>query len=343
MLRSLGLWKSCLLLIFIALLLFTASLLQMANPLDPKSYEIVVPKGSSMIEVKQLLEEAGILPRASSFGLAARALGLSTEIKAGKYHFSPSESLLSVLVRLKQGDVVEPELTRVKVTFPEGLSIYRMAEILRASGVSDPDKFQALVKEGINEPLRNAHWSLFKYIPSESLEGYLYPDTYWFFQEATVRETVEIMLTRFEEKVLPFWDKAKGDTHYNLHEILTLASIIEKEAKQPGERVVISSVFYNRLRIGMPLAADPTVKYALDNPTKKVYRNQLTVDSLYNTYKYKGLPPGPICNPGIESIMAAVYPAKTDYYYFVAKKDGLHLFSKSWAEHQKARIKAASK
>lgn len=122
-----------------------------------------------------------------------------------------------------------------------------------------------------------------------------------------------------------------------MHEILTLASIIEKEAKVAEERPIISSVFYNRLKIGMPLAADPTVKYALERPTKKVYLDQLSVRSPYNTYRRKGLPPGPICNPGLESIKAAVYPSKTDYFYFVAKPDGSHIFSKTWQEHQKAR------
>ena len=161
-----------------------------------------------------------------------------------------------------------------------------------------------------------------------------------FFENASVRDITETMLGRFDKVVLNFWERASKDTEYNLHEILTLASIIEKEAKVPLERLLVSSVFHNRLKAGMPLAACPTIKYALDKPTKKVYKDQLSVDSPYNTYKIKGLPPGPICNPGIDSISAAVYPALTDYYYFVAKPDGSHIFSKTWSEHQRARQQA---
>lgn len=145
------------------------------------------------------------------------------------------------------------------------------------------------------------------------------------------------MLNRFEELVLPFWEKAKKDTSYTLHEIITLASIIEKEAQKKSERKIISSVYHNRLNKKMFLAACPTIKYALDWPTKKVYYEQLDVKSPYNTYKNKGLPPGPIANPGIESIKAAVYPAKTNYYYFVAKKDGSHIFSSTFQGHQQGR------
>jgi len=149
------------------------------------------------------------------------------------------------------------------------------------------------------------------------------------------------MVSRFEEMVLPVWEKRPNNTKYTLHEILTLASIIEKEAQKPEERPIIASVFYNRLNKGMPLAADPTIKYALERPSKKVYNNQLEVDSPYNTYKRVGLPPGPICNPGVESIKAVLYPAKTNYYFFVAAKDGSHLFTRTFEEHQKARVKVS--
>ncbi|MBI5399683.1 endolytic transglycosylase MltG [Candidatus Saganbacteria bacterium] len=227
-------------------------------------------------------------------------------------------------------------LREILVTFPEGSSIYKMGERLRQKGYQQVESFQALVKEGITADLRQRHWVTFKYVPSESLEGYLYPDTYWFFINASPEALAEIMVSRFEAVILSYWQQVNKETTYSLHEILTLASIIEKEAKQPKERPLIASVFYNRLRMGMPLAADPTIKYALKRPSKKVYYNQLEIDSLYNTYKRKGLPPGPICNPGIESFKAAVHPTKTDYFFFVAKKDGDHVFSRTWAEHQKA-------
>ncbi len=320
--------------------LFAASLFQSADPLDRSAYMVDIPRGISTSAVQTILEERKILRPQSNFSLAAKMLGISRSMQAGKYEFSPSDTLLEILLKLKRGKVISP--LQVRITFPEGASIYKMGEILKKHSVSDPEKFQALVKEGITESVRQRHWKIFKYISSESLEGYLYPDTYLFFENATVGDMVETMLSRFEEIVMPFWDTVSGEADLTLHEILTLASIIEKEARRPEERPIISSVFHNRLRADMPLAADPTIKYALEKPTKRVYYDQLSVDSPYNTYERKGLPPGPICNPGIESIKAAVYPAKSDYYYFVAQKDGSHFFSRTLQEHERARIRVST-
>lgn len=328
------------LVVLVLLTYFISILSQSANNLDQTKYKIDIPTGSAANSVRQILEAKGILRRESSFAIAARLLGSARNIQAGEYEFSPSEPLISILFKLQTGKIVATSLRQVKVTFPEGTSIYKMGEILRANGVSDPDKFQDLVKEGITAELRQQYWDIFKYIPSESLEGYLYPDTYMFFVRDDVATIAEKMVSRFRQVVVPFWLQSKKETKLTLHEILTLASIIEKEAQKPAERPIIASVFYNRLKIGMPLAADPTVKYALERPSKKVFLDQLAVKSPYNTYKVKGLPPGPICNPGLDSIKAAVYPAKTNYLFFVAKSDGAHLFSKTWEEHQKARQRA---
>jgi len=328
--------------LLVLLLLFLATLFQSANPFDKNYYDVEIPVGITTYGVAGVLEEKGILKQGSSFTLVARLLGLSKNIKAGKYSFSPSENMFSILGKLKAGRVIETKMESVKVTFPEGTSIYKMGVFLQKEGYSRWQSFQQLTHEGVTADLRNRHWGLFKYMPTtESLEGYLYPDTYLFFKEALVADLVEVMVSRFEEMVLPVWEKRPNNTKYTLHEILTLASIIEKEAQKPEERPIIASVFYNRLNKGMPLAADPTIKYALERPSKKVYNNQLEVDSPYNTYKRVGLPPGPICNPGVESIKAVLYPAKTNYYFFVAAKDGSHLFTRTFEEHQKARVKVS--
>ena len=147
------------------------------------------------------------------------------------------------------------------------------------------------------------------------------------------------MLNRFAEVVLPYWESNKNFTKLSLHEVITLASVIEKEAASSQERAVISSVFHNRLSINMALESCSTVKYALERPSKIVYFNQLKVKTPYNTYFLRGLPPGPICNPGLDSIKAAIFPAKTSFLYFAAQKDGSHIFSKTLKEHQKARVK----
>ncbi|MDD4178720.1 MAG: endolytic transglycosylase MltG [Candidatus Margulisbacteria bacterium] len=306
-----------------------------ANPFDLSTKNIIIPQGSSVRAVQSIVTNNGVLPRFSAFRLAIKVFGLGNKIKAGEYSLSPSDPLPRVIAKLVIGETVpQQELT---VTFPEGASIYKMGMILKGSGYKKWEKFQDLVREGITAGLRERHWGIFKYIPSESLEGYLFPDTYRFFPEASVEVLAEAMLWRYEAVIVPYWEQNKKSTKMTLHEIMTLASIIEKEAQRPAERPVIASVFYNRLKIGMPLAADPTVKYALERPSKVVYLDQLSVKSPYNTYKRRGLPPGPICNPGLASFKAAIYPAKTDYLFFVAKKDGSHAFSKTWQEHQRAR------
>ncbi len=308
-----------------------------ANPFDLSSKRLEIPKGTSVRAVQSILKDNSILPRVTAFRLIVRSFGIQNRIKAGEYSFSPSDPLPRVITKLIVGETVPPQ--EIRVTFPEGTSIYKMGIILKENGFDNWQEFQGLVNEGITAALRERHWTIFKFVPSESLEGYLFPDTYLIFKNASVEVLAEAMLQRFEEVVLPLWERAKRDTKMSLHEVLTLASIIEKEARQSYERPKISSVFHNRLRIGMALAADPTIKYALERPSKRVYFDQLSVKSPYNTYKRRGLPPGPICNPGLESIKAAIYPAKTEYLYFVARPDGSHHFSKTWQEHQKARQK----
>jgi UPF0755 protein len=320
-----------------AVVIVFIALIWPANPFDLSTRQVEIPAGASVRAVEKLLQGDGILPRFTGFRFMIRLLGLSGQIKAGKYSFSPADPLPRIITRLVINDTLP--LPVRSVTFPEGSSIYKMGLLLQKAGFADWERFQALVHEGITAGLREKYWSIFKYVPSESLEGYLFPDTYQFYQSASAEALAAVMVDRFDAIVMPFWSKAKKDTRLTLHEVLTLASIIEKEAKKPAERAIIASVFFNRLKKGMPLAADPTIKYALERPSKKVFYEQLDVKSPYNTYKRRGLPPGPICNPGLDSIKAAVYPAKTNYFFFVAKPDGSHQFSVDWQGHQRAKQK----
>lgn len=316
-------------------LLLLVMIFRPANPFDYSTIKVSIPEGSSARSVQSLLKANKILTAHSAFLLTLKIFNLEDRVKAGDYSLSPADPLLTVISKLVGGQTVPAQ--EIRVAFPEGTSIYKMGVILKEKGFKHWREFQQLVDEGITAELRARHWQLFKYIASESLEGYLFPDTYNFFPDASAEAMAEVMLNRFESVVIPFWAQAGHDTKRSLHEILTLASIVEKEARIPAERPIIASVFYNRLKLGMPLAADPTVKYALERPSKRVYLDQLSVKSPYNTYKVRGLPPGPICNPGLDSIKAAVYPAKTNYLFFVAKKDGSHTFSRTWQEHQRAR------
>ncbi|MCU0641508.1 MAG: endolytic transglycosylase MltG [Candidatus Margulisbacteria bacterium] len=306
-----------------------------ANPFDLSVRRVIIPAGSSVRAIERTLRQQGILPRYTAFRLFVRFCKLSARLKAGEYDFSPSDPLPRLITRLVINETVP--LPVQAITLPEGTSIYKMGLLLQKGGFKSWRPFQGLVQEGITAKLREKYWHIFKFVPSESLEGYLFPDTYQFYLNTPAETMALVMVDRFDQVVLPFWRRAKQDTKMTLHEVLTLASIIEKEAQKPAERPLISSVFHNRLAKGMPLAADPTVKYALERPSKRVFYDQLSVNSPYNTYKRKGLPPGPICNPGLDSIKAAVYPAKTNYYFFVANKDGSHTFSIDWAGHQKAR------
>lgn len=240
-------------------------------------------------------------------------------------------TMYNILGELYKGQVVSGP---VKLTIPEGSTIYRIARSVETKGIKMQGSVDDLEKDGLTDELRLT-FPFLEAVPTRSLEGYLFPDTYGLPEKMTADALADVMLSRFEQVVIPVWNAA-NIKKYSLHQIITLASIIEKEAETDSERPIIASVFYNRLENGIALRADPTVKYALARPTKKVTYSELKVNSPYNTYLVKGLPPGPICNPGLRSILAAMHPAKTKYLYFVSNGDGTHTFSENWAGHAKA-------
>lgn len=320
------------LLIVVFAFLIVSILLQIGK--NSESATVEIPKGFSANETAKILYESGVIKRKIDFKIATRILFVSDKLKAGRYKFPAHPLLFQVLFKLKRGEIVGEE--PIKVTFPEGTSIYKMGMILQKNGALFSEDFKALVNTRLIKGLKQ-EFPFLSDIPTRSLEGYLFPDTYIIDKGTSAEALAKLMLKRFSEVVVPYWDENKKATKYDLHQVITLASIIEKEAAILSEQPFISSVFHNRLDSNMALDACPTVKYALERPSKIVYFDQLKVKSPYNTYMHRGLPPGPISNPGLSSIKAAVYPAKTDYYYFVAKADGSHTFSKTWQEHQKAR------
>jgi len=285
---------------------------------NPRSVKVEIKPGSSASLIARDLAKQKVIKNARDFKLVAYLLGSQTKFQAGLYKFRSRTPLYEVVLKLKTGSIMAPE--PLNVAFPEGTSIYKMGSILEKAGMLDFENFRKLTKE----------------------EGYLYPDTYIFDKEITAEALANLMRKRFKEVVLPYWEQNQKATKYDLRQILILASIIEKEAALESERPIISSVFHNRLDIKMALDSCSTVKYALERPTKIVYFDQLKYPSPYNTYLHRGLPPGPICNPGLASIRAAIYPAKTNYLYFVSNQDGSHIFSSTWQEHQKARLKVST-
>ncbi|MFA4906140.1 MAG: endolytic transglycosylase MltG [Candidatus Margulisiibacteriota bacterium] len=306
---------------FAVLLIFGAfSLLSLLLSIgsNTRPVKVEIKPGSSASLIARDLAGQKVIKSARDFKLIASLLGSSNKFQAGLYKFKARTPLYEVVLKLKTGSIMAPE--PLTVTFPEGTSIYKMGSILEKASMLDFENFRKLTRE----------------------EGYLYPDTYIFDKEITAEALANLMRKRFNDVVLPYWEQNKKATKYDLRRIIILASIIEKEAAQDGERPIISSVFHNRLDIKMALDSCSTVKYALEKPTKVVYFDQLKYPSPYNTYLHRGLPPGPICNPGLASIKAAIYPAKTNYLYFIANKDGSHSFSATWAEHQKARVKVST-
>lgn len=323
--------------IVVFMLLFVAVLFEVSDRNDNSLYKVVIPKGASADQVASILLKQDLIQSRFGIKFALGFFGLSNKIQAGSYHLSKAMTLNEIVHRITAGKVAKPDL--VKITIPEGKSIYKIGELLTEQGFNFGEEFKYLTNKKIPDDLITKYPFLDE-VDTKSLEGYLFPDTYYVAKDVAMYDLVDIMLRRFDELVIPFWEEVKEKTDYSLHEILTLASIIEKEAAYDFERPLISSIFHNRLDIKMALEADPTVKYVLGNPTKRVLYKDLEVNSPYNTYKYRGLPPGPICNPGYYSIKYAIYPDETDYLYFVAKKDGTHIFSRTWAEHQAARVEA---
>ncbi|MCP4665580.1 MAG: endolytic transglycosylase MltG, partial [Deltaproteobacteria bacterium] len=282
----------------------------------------VVPEGSSLKEVAIDLEEKTIISNKSLFLLWARFTGYSRIIKAGEYRLNSGMPPLKILGILGKGAVISH-----MVTIPEGFSSAQIAELLERKGLVEKGEF--LLVAGDQDLARRYN------IAGAGLEGYLYPDTYRFDRGVTALSVLDVMVKRFKEVTAPFGERAK-QLGMAFEDIVTLASIVEKETGLAEERPVIASVFLNRLKRGMRLESDPTVIYGILGFNGNLTRKDLSKPTPYNTYLIRGLPPGPIANPGRDAIKAVLFPAKTNYLYFVSKNDGSHYFSRTLAEHNRA-------
>lgn len=279
--------------------------------------------GENFASLSNKLAQQGIISNIRYFKLLAMFRGDDKNLKAGEYPLSAAMTPNQVLDVLVDGKTYLH-----RITIPEGFTLKQIAEELRKSQLGHADEFLTLAKDP-------QYVSSFE-ISASSLEGYLFPDTYYFPKSATTKMIISKMIERFDEQFQAQWyDRAKA-MGLTVHEIVTLASIIEKETGAAFERPIISSVFHNRLKKKMRLESDPTVIYDIPNFDGNIKRKHLRALTPYNTYRIKGLPPGPIANPGQESIKAALYPHKTDYLFFVSKKDTTHHFSKTIQEHQRA-------
>ena len=284
---------------------------------------VTIPRGSSFRAATDSLAAKGIVKSPLLFRVYAKLRGRDRTIQAGTYVLHRNARFGEVLAALNEGKSLVPMLT-----IPEGWTLEQIVPQLA--------KVLEVPPESVWTAVRDTAWLRRLDIPTKDLEGYLFPDTYTFTPGTPARAAVATMVQRFQEVWRPEWTARLDSIAMSRHDVLTLASIVEREARRPEERPVIAAVYMNRLKSGMALQADPTVQYALGGHRARLLYKDLEVDSPYNTYRHAGLPPGPIGAPGAPSIRAALWPAQVPYRFFVAFPDGHHEFRRTFAEHQLA-------
>ncbi len=306
---------------------------------DPTPVTFTIFPGETAAQIAQRLESEGLIRDAGLFRALLRVRGVDTQLEAGDYQLRRNMTMTEIMDTLQHG-----KPPTVILTIPEGWRAEQIAALLAENGIANPDSFLRLVRTGAgfdHDFLADRPEGV------TSLEGYLFPDTYEIATDATAADVIDRMLATFGQRFTPEMREKARAQGLSIHEAVTLASIVEREAQVPEERALIAGVFHNRLQAGMHLNADPTVQYALGYQEdagqwwkRPLYLEDLKVDSPYNTYTHVGLPPGPICNPGLAALQAVVEPAETDYFYFVANDvagDGSHVFAKT-LEEQNANI-----
>ena len=283
---------------------------------------VEIPAGASLRSAAEILRDAAVIRDKNLFMILARIYRRGKSIKAGEYQFTTAMLPVAVLEKLQDGKIYIRS-----ATIPEGYTARQIAAILAQRGLNEQEFLAQVFDKRVAAQYN---------VSAESLEGYLFPDTYYLNRGMTVEAIVRKMVQEFWEVMTPDAQQEIQQKGFTVHEIVTLASIIEKEARLPQERELISAVYHNRLRIGMKLDSDPTVIYGIEHFNGNLTRVDLQTDTPYNTYKRRGLPPGPIASPGQAALLAAIRPAAVNYLYFVARNDGSHQFSATYAEHQRA-------
>ena len=295
-------------------------------PMDSSGAGAVVvdiPPGSSFVRSSKILADAGLVKTRPLFFALARAKGVTKKIRAGEYELSRALSPSELIDKLVRGEVMKH-----KAVIKEDWTLQQIAACLKELKLVDENTFLKLAYDK-------------KFLASEdiladSAEGYLFPDTYFFERSMTSRKIMKTMIDRFWEKIPPDMLKKAQERGLNTHQFVTFASIVGQEAGNTAEKPFIAAVFHNRLKKKMPLQSDPTTVYDLEGFDGKVLRRHYKRESPYNTYLIRGLPPGPIGNPGADSFDAVIKPADVDHLYFVARGDGTHIFTSTLSEHNKA-------
>jgi len=286
---------------------------------------VIVPEGATLSQVVDRLHRRRVIRHPTALVFVARFTGIGARLQAGGYRLDKRMSPYQILEKIASG-----KIDLVRLTIPEGFTILQIGERLEEKGIGNARRFASLA--------RNPHnlGRLPSWVPAGSLEGFLFPDTYYVPVHEDESKTIMRMLTTFEKSVLVPLGGDIARSPFSLKELITLASLVEREARVPGERALIAGVLVNRLARGMRLQCDATVQYARGSHKHRLFFSDLKIDSPFNTYLHPGLPPGPIANPGRAAIEAALHPATTDYLFYVARADGTHVFSRTFAEHERA-------
>jgi len=271
--------------------------------------QVIIPRGSSLSDIASLLAARGVIRNAFSFRVLARVRHADEEVRAGAYAFAPHETASEILEQLRSGGAQ----IATWVTIPEGFTAAQIAQRLQEQGIGRATDFERAFR---------GH------------EGYLFPSTYLLPLAATPAQVTRMLTDQFAKELPPDAAARARDLHVSVAQAVTVASLVEREALIEPDRPLIAGVIYNRLRRGMPLQVDATIEYALPEHKSALSLHDLKVNSPYNTYQHTGLPPTPIANPGLPSLLAALHPAKTDALYYVYCGNGHHVFAKTLAEHQ---------
>ncbi|MGD9677237.1 MAG: endolytic transglycosylase MltG [Vulcanibacillus sp.] len=317
--------------IIIIILIWFVSL---SSPTEPKNMEIIdveILSGSTTSDIASTLKDYDLIKSKVYFQLHVKNMGYDSKLKAGTYQLSKSMSLSEVIQKLIEGN---NKVESVRFTIPEGYNVDQIADRLSAEGLVDRELFLQLSKEG------NFDYKFIKDIPNDKnikykLEGYLFPETYEVKKGASEEDIINKMLLQFEKEWNPEWDKILEEKNMTIHQLVSLASIVEREVRVDSERPIVAGIFYNRLNDSWNLQSCATVQYILGKQRESLTYADLEIINPYNTYINGGLPPGPIGSPGRLSLAACVYPDKNNYYFFVTKKDdsGEHYFSSTYSEH----------
>jgi len=302
------------------------------NPYDKELKTFTIEKGEGLKEVSANLEKEGIIKSDFLFNLYAFFSKKATKLQAGKYQLSSSMTIPEIIGKFVKGEVIKE-----KITIVEGWNLNDIKNALNEKFNIQSSKLNLSVKDLLEF---REKFDFLKELPnSASLEGFLFPDTYEFYFNAKEEEILEKMLLNFDKKLNSQLREEIKKQNKTIFEIIIMASLIEKEVRTMEDKKLVSGILWKRLKIGMPLQVDATITYLTGKKNTNVSIEETKIDSPYNTYKYFGLPPGPICNPGLDSILAAIYPTESDYLFYLSTPEGKTIFSKTLLEHNISRAK----